>query len=660
MEINGAAIDAQMSMAFGLYSSPGAYAMLLGAGVSISSGVPSAWGVQDELILRLARLDGAEPEDRFAWYRDKYGTDATYDALLEGLAASQTERQALLKGFFEPTDEERAAGDKRPSVAHHAIARLVAAGRVRIILTINFDRLMEQALREQGIEPTVVANPSDIQGLNPLHSIRCLVVHIHGDYLNPTGMINTSEELAGYPQELDNLLDEIFSKHGLVIAGWSATWDTALRAAVSRNPCRFYSDWWIDPNPLSDVAETLRVQRGATLIEGTANDVLGRLADNTDAIADTRRRDPMTVPVLVANAKRHLAGRQTAMPLHDTLRQELQELRSHPTITATEFQSHEATEFERRFAALMAGVEPVAALVSTCAYWGSSQTDDWWFEDIARFARRRSGGGSTALLDLRYLPAPVMIYAAGTAALAAHREDLVARVLTQTRTQGHNDSSQPVLEVRTLGNTTAGVGVRRVYDMLRDIQAGPLALGSGVFDEAWDRFEVLRLAVAAYRATKASGDAEHGIHLLRKSEDLAREAEAMPVPQLKESIEAQRDQAETDARARIRNVQASVPYGYSRVLVRPSHPNYGSVGAIDLIAELNRDQSDHPLLLAGLFDGNADAMLGCLFAVHNAIGEAGPSAWQSGIPSGRVWMGPVEDFWLDEAKQLAADSLIGT
>lgn len=50
------------------------------------------------------------------------------------------------------------------------------------MLTTNFDRLMETALREVNIEPTVVANAADARGLAPLHTIKCLVIHVHGDY----------------------------------------------------------------------------------------------------------------------------------------------------------------------------------------------------------------------------------------------------------------------------------------------------------------------------------------------------------------------------------------------------------------------------------------------------------------------------------------------
>jgi NAD-dependent SIR2 family protein deacetylase len=165
-------VEPHLTAAFALTSNPAAYALLIGAGVSVSSGLPSAWGVQEALIERLAAAHGDEPEDAFAWYEAKFGKPSTYGDLLSSLAGSQSERQALLRGFFEPTDEERDAGLKRPSPAHRAIARLVAHGLVRVILTLNFDRLIETALRDEGIEPTIVASPSDIDGLAPIHTLQ--------------------------------------------------------------------------------------------------------------------------------------------------------------------------------------------------------------------------------------------------------------------------------------------------------------------------------------------------------------------------------------------------------------------------------------------------------------------------------------------------------
>ncbi|WP_328843276.1 hypothetical protein [Streptomyces sp. NBC_00258] len=66
-----------------------------------------------------------------AWYRQCFGHPAAYDRLLDALTSTPYERQAMLRSYFEPDDQEREAGLKQPTAAHHAIARLVAAGHVR-------------------------------------------------------------------------------------------------------------------------------------------------------------------------------------------------------------------------------------------------------------------------------------------------------------------------------------------------------------------------------------------------------------------------------------------------------------------------------------------------------------------------------------------------
>jgi hypothetical protein len=99
--------------------------------------VPSAWAVQEDLILKVAHADGQEPDNPFAWYREGFGKPSTYDDLLDTLTHTPIERQALLRGFFEPTEEEREQNLKVPTAAHRAIARLAAAGLVRVILMTN-------------------------------------------------------------------------------------------------------------------------------------------------------------------------------------------------------------------------------------------------------------------------------------------------------------------------------------------------------------------------------------------------------------------------------------------------------------------------------------------------------------------------------------------
>lgn len=484
-------------LAFALRSSPGAYALLLGAGVSVGAGVPSAWGVQEELIRRLARAEGADTDDPFAWYHDRYGKPSTYDDLLESLTKTAEERQALLRSFFEPDEEEREAGQKSPQAAHQAVAQLVATGLVKVILTTNFDRLTESALRAEGIEPTIVASPSDIAGLAPLHTQRCLVVHLHGDYLNPSSMLNTADELGSYPPELDRLLDRVFDEYGLVIGGWSATWDTALRNALSRCPTRRFATYWVDPYPLGEYAADLCTQRQGAFVQATADDFFGRLADACAALEYSQRRHPATAEAAVATAKRALAGHRTAIPLHDTIKEELDQVRDLDVITTDNFNTQDVqAEHTRRLARLEAGAEVALALIATTAYWGDADTDKWWFDDIERFAQWRPAGGATVLIQMVRAPATMIIYTAGVAAVASERWPLAARLLAEPAVLDPVDGNRMRVAAHLLdpAHTLSIAGAsRHLYDFLSPVFTRHLALGDATYRDAWERFEYLRL-----------------------------------------------------------------------------------------------------------------------------------------------------------------------
>ena len=54
-------IDPQVSLAFALYSNPGAYAALVGSGVSVGAGIPTGWQVVLDLVSKLARVLGESP-----------------------------------------------------------------------------------------------------------------------------------------------------------------------------------------------------------------------------------------------------------------------------------------------------------------------------------------------------------------------------------------------------------------------------------------------------------------------------------------------------------------------------------------------------------------------------------------------------------------------
>jgi hypothetical protein len=52
--------EPSFSLAVSAQSNPGVYALLIGSGVSRSSGVPTGWEIVAELICRLSKLKGEE------------------------------------------------------------------------------------------------------------------------------------------------------------------------------------------------------------------------------------------------------------------------------------------------------------------------------------------------------------------------------------------------------------------------------------------------------------------------------------------------------------------------------------------------------------------------------------------------------------------------
>ena len=194
-----------------------------------------------------------------------------------------------------------------PTRAHRAIADLVHDGLVRVVLTTNFDRLLENALRERGVEPTIVDSVDAVRGAEPLTHATCYVVKLHGDYKDAR-ILNTDEELANYPAEFDALLDRIFDEHGLVVCGWSAEWDEALRRAITRARSRRYSLFWAARGKPGDAARRIvEHRRGHWAPIVDADEFFGKLRDRVQTLVETRRQDPRSVELLVNTAKRFVA-----------------------------------------------------------------------------------------------------------------------------------------------------------------------------------------------------------------------------------------------------------------------------------------------------------------------------------------------------------------
>ena len=260
------AVDPTVRLALALSSSRGAYAALLGSGLSAAAGIPTGRQIVADLIAKVAALEGTElGDDPFAWYRGRFGEEPDYSKLLDELATSPTQRSELLRGYFEPTDEQRRQGLRVPGASHHALAQLAERGYITVFVTTNFDRLLEHALERAGVEPTVLDTPDSLEGTGALARNRCTVIKVNGDYLD-TRIKNTPAELDSYHPAVERLLDRVLDEYGLLVCGWSADWDTALRRAIERATTHRYPTFWAARSPLTGEAARLFTLRRAEFV----------------------------------------------------------------------------------------------------------------------------------------------------------------------------------------------------------------------------------------------------------------------------------------------------------------------------------------------------------------------------------------------------------
>jgi SIR2-like domain len=645
--------DALLTLAFSLRANPGAYALLLGAGVSAPSGIPTAWGVLEDLTSRVAQLAGADPEDPVQWYEAHYGEPAQYETLLEKLAPTPVERQRLLRDYFEPSVEDVEAERKKPTVAHRAIARLVRAGSVKLIVTLNFDRLIEQAIRAEGIEPTVVASPSDVEGLAPLHTLDCCVVHLHGDYLNPTSMLNTTTELEAYNPSTLKLLHRILEDYGLMIAGWSSVYDPALRDAIAAHyPSRFTLAW-IEPGASSDQAVELRTLKKGLLVPTDADAGFGRLADSVEALLARDARHPLTISVAVETAKRELSGRQVAIGLHDTVTREFSRLHDHQDFHLA---SHQSDEPYGGYDAILERIEEASkvscALVATLAYWGDETSDGWWIDELERFSSNARGGGLTKLLSLRVVTGSALFYSAGVAAVAARRYDLLAQLFGASRTNPYRDDREPLALVLAADSAYAeatGHGTR-LYSLVRPVLLEALAIGIEPLDEAWQLFEVLRMTTAVM-AHPRFGEELNSFEQLEAAliEEQSAFEEAERAGGDVDEVRQSRAAAWQNRDRELGSIASLVDAGRPHVLTADLRMDegYRSIVAERLASDLETEADSHLLVRAQLVR-DPRALVVALRAVSVALGRIGSQLAWSRVQSS---FGSVpNEVWLDTGK----------
>lgn len=215
------------------------YTIFLGAGASVSSGVPTVHGMIQswrEVIRQGWHNDADRAKDAGA---DFSGTAEQYfQELLENLKfihKSDNEYSVLFKYLFQQREErqmhiEELLDGKRPGFGYYYLAGLITAKRFNRILTTNFDDLLNEALTTYyDNRPIVCAFDSAVTSIR-IASQRPKIIKLHGDFLYDN-IRSVDSELRRLDDNMEDKLKEMCKDYGLIVVGFAGN-DESIMAPI--------------------------------------------------------------------------------------------------------------------------------------------------------------------------------------------------------------------------------------------------------------------------------------------------------------------------------------------------------------------------------------------------------------------------------------------
>ena len=250
------------------------FALFLGAGCSVTSGIPAAGAlVRDRWIPRLRDFEAPHRSDVETWAKevieghDPENPARSYGKLIDRL-------------FLTPFDRQREIEDlcdgRTPSFGYAVLAQLVAlqTGRFNIVLTTNFDDLIADALYlYTEARPLVIHHESLAAFIRPTRT-RPLIVKLHGDHrLSPR---NTALETQTLEQEIQRHTAMVLHDRGVIFMGYGGA-DTGILKMFNDLPPEAlpFGAYWVHPQePQGEVREWLDRRGGVWVRSGWFDEVM--------------------------------------------------------------------------------------------------------------------------------------------------------------------------------------------------------------------------------------------------------------------------------------------------------------------------------------------------------------------------------------------------
>ena len=215
------------------------HSLLLGAGASVESGIPSAseciWDWKHE-IFTSQNPTSADAFKNIKMDNVRVAIQNWLDAQMIYPAANSDREYSFYAEKAYPIDDDRRKyfqhliENKNPSLGYHLIAMLAEIGWIKSVWTTNFDGLSLKTAHQYSLTPVEITLESENRIYRQDVDKELLCISLHGDYKYGE-LKNTASELDAQSDILIKGLQYELAKRNLIVIGYSGR-DKSLMAAL--------------------------------------------------------------------------------------------------------------------------------------------------------------------------------------------------------------------------------------------------------------------------------------------------------------------------------------------------------------------------------------------------------------------------------------------
>ena len=208
--------------------------LFLGAGASITSGIPSGndlvWHFKREILSSGGKINGKKFQDLKveankkiiqSYFGEKGESHISnpYSYYFNECYPDPIVRKEFLTELVR---------DKKPSIGFLCLSALVEQQKLNVVWTTNFDDLIEKAINGLNYKSCQIVSPENAKSVQNFKTDIPTVVKLHGDFRYDP-LQNTDEELQQLEESLHHYFVGASTKRGLLVVGYSGNDESVLQ-----------------------------------------------------------------------------------------------------------------------------------------------------------------------------------------------------------------------------------------------------------------------------------------------------------------------------------------------------------------------------------------------------------------------------------------------